>query len=117
MATNLKVIRALNEAGVPIVAGSDTGLIGYGLDRELELYVRAGMTPMEAIQCATIASARAMKMEAEVGSVEVGKRADLVLVEGNPLKSISDIRRVVSVVKNGRMYNSRALGRSVGFNR
>jgi imidazolonepropionase-like amidohydrolase len=117
METNRKVVHALYEAGVTIVPGSDTGLIGYGLDRELELYVQAGMSPMAAIQSATIVSARAMKMAAETGSVEVGKRADLVLVDGNPLTNISDIRRVVSVVKDGRMYDSKALGRSVGFNR
>jgi imidazolonepropionase-like amidohydrolase len=117
METNRKVVHALVEAGVPIVAGSDTGLIGYGLDRELELYVQAGMSPMAAIQSATIIPARVMKMAAETGSLEVGKRADLVLVDGNPLTNISDIRRVVSVVKDGRMYDSKALGRSVGFNR
>jgi imidazolonepropionase-like amidohydrolase len=117
METNRNVVHALIEAGVPIVAGSDTGLIGYGLDRELELYVQAGMSPMAAIQSVTIVPARVMKMAAEAGSVEVGKRADLVLVDGNPLTNISDIRRVVSVVKDGRMYDSKALGRSVGFNR
>jgi imidazolonepropionase-like amidohydrolase len=115
--TNRAVVRALYDAGVPIVAGSDTGLLGYGLDRELELYVQAGMSPMAAIQSATIVPAQVMKMAAEVGSVEAGKRADLVLVDGNPLTNISDIRRVVSVVKDGRMYDSKALGRSVGFNR
>jgi imidazolonepropionase-like amidohydrolase len=117
MANNAAVLRALYEAGVPIVAGSDTGLIGYGLDRELELYVQAGMTPMAAIQTATLAAARAMKMEKDSGTIEVGKRADLVLVEGNPLQNISDIRRVVSVVKDGRMYDSKRMGRLVGFNR
>ncbi len=117
MDTNRSVIQALHRAGVPIVAGSDTGLIGYGLDRELELYVQSGMTPLEAIQSATIVSARAMKMDRESGSIEVGKRADLVLVDGNPLERISDLRRVVSVVRDGRMYSSRKLAHSVGFNR
>ena len=117
MATNQKVIRALYEAGVPIVAGSDTGLLGYGLNRELELYVRAGMTPIAAIQAATIVAARAMKLDKESGSIEAGKRADLLLVEGNPLINISDLRRVISVVKDGRLYDSRKLGRSVGFAR
>ena len=117
MEMNLKVVGALYEAGVTIVPGSDTGLPGYGLDRELELYVKAGMTPMEAIQAATIVSARVMKMDKESGSIEVGKRADLVLVNGNPLENISDLRRVVSVVKEGRMYDSVRLGQSVGFNR
>ncbi len=117
MATNASVIEALYEAGVPIVAGTDTGLIGYGLDRELELYVQAGMTPMAAIQTATLGAAKAMRMEKESGSVEVGKRADLVLVEGNPLTNISDLRRVVSVVKDGRLYDSKRLARTVGFSR
>ncbi len=117
MKTNLEVVGALYRAGVTIVPGSDTGLPGYGLDRELELYVQAGMSPMAAIQSATIVSARVMKLDGELGSVEVGKRADLVLVDGNPLENISDIRRVVSVVKDGRMYDSKKLGRTVGFNR
>jgi imidazolonepropionase-like amidohydrolase len=117
METNLKVVGALYRAGVTIVPGSDTGLLGYGLDRELELYVEAGMSPMEAIQSATIVSASVMKLDRESGSIEVGKRADLILVDGNPLENISDIRRVVSVVADGRMYDSKKLGRSVGFNR
>jgi imidazolonepropionase-like amidohydrolase len=117
METNLNVVGALYRAGVTIVPGSDTGLLGYGLDRELELYVQAGMSPMAAIQSATIVSARVMKLDDESGSIEVGKRADMVLVDGNPLERISDIRRVVSVVTNGRMYDSKKLGRSVGFNR
>jgi imidazolonepropionase-like amidohydrolase len=117
MATNRKVIHALYEAGVTIVPGSDTNLIGYGLDRELELYVQAGMTPMQAIQSATIVSAQVMKLDGDSGSVEVGKRADLVLVDGDPLQNISDLRHVVSVVKDGRMYDSRKLGLSVGFHR
>jgi imidazolonepropionase-like amidohydrolase len=117
MELNRKVTHALYEAGVPIVAGSDTGLPGYGLDRELELYVQAGMTPMAAIQTATLNAAKAMGLEADSGTVEVGKRADLVLIDGNPLQNISDIRRVLKVVTDGRVYDSRKLGRSVGFNR
>jgi imidazolonepropionase-like amidohydrolase len=117
MDTNSKVVHALYAAGIPIVAGSDTGLPGYGLDRELELYVQAGMTPLAAIQSATIVPARVMHLEKESGSIEPGKRADLMLVDGNPLTNISDIRRVVSVVTNGRMYDSKKLAHSVGFNR
>jgi imidazolonepropionase-like amidohydrolase len=117
MESNLRVVGALFRASVPIVAGSDTGLIGYGLDRELELYVQAGMTPMQAIQTATLGAAKAMRLESESGTVEVGKRADLVLVEGNPVVKIGDIRRVVSVVTGGRMYDSKRLARSVEFAR
>ena len=117
METNRKVIHALYIAGVPIVAGSDTGLLGYGLDRELELYVEAGMTPLAALQTATLVPAHVMKLDRDSGSVEVGKRADLVLVDGDPSRNISDIRRVVSVVKDGRLYSSAKLAQSVGFSR
>jgi len=115
MAETAAVIGALHKAGVTIVPGSDTGLVGYGLDRELELYVQAGMTPMEAIQCATVVSARAMKMDGDSGTVEAGKRADLILVNGNPLMRIADIRRVSRVVTNGRLYDCGRLWQSVGF--
>lgn len=111
------MIAALHAAGDPIVAGSDTGLLGYGLDRELELYVQAGLSPADAIYTATLGAARAMRRDGDSGSVEVGKRADLVLVRGEPLTRISDLRRVVKVVSAGRLYDSRALARSVGFDR
>jgi imidazolonepropionase-like amidohydrolase len=117
MQTNLKVIHALYEAGVLIVAGSDTGLIGYGLDRELELYVQAGMSPMAAIQTATLNAAKAMRLEGDSGAIEAGKRADLILIDGNPLQNISDIRKVEKVVTAGRMYDSRKLAQTVGFTR
>ena len=112
---SLEVIGALHKAGVPIVPGSDTGLVGYGLHRELELYAQAGMTPMEVIQCATIGSARAMNLDRESGTIEAGKRADMILVEGNPLANVADLRRVVRVVANGRVYASLRLWQSVGF--
>jgi imidazolonepropionase-like amidohydrolase len=114
-AQTLATIGALHRAGVAIVPGSDTGLVGYGLDRELELYVQAGMTPLEAIQSATIVSARAMHLDPDSGTIEAGKRADLILVDGNPLVNIGDIRKVSRVVANGRLYDSANLWRSVGF--
>lgn len=117
MATNLAVIKALFDAGVPIVAGSDTNLIGYGLDRELELYVRAGMTPLQAIQSATIVPARVMHHDADSGTIEPGKRADLLLVAGDPLADIRTLRNVVSVIADGRLYDSKSLARTVGFHR
>lgn len=114
-AENLLVIGALHKAGVPIVAGSDTGLVGYGLDREIELYVQAGMSPMAAIQSATIVAARAMKLDSDSGTIEAGKRADMILVNGNPAENISDIRKVAKVVTNGWMYDSGKLWESIGF--
>jgi imidazolonepropionase-like amidohydrolase len=114
-AQTLAVIGALHKAGVIIVPGSDTGLVGYGLHRELELYVLAGMTPLEAIQSATIVSARAMKLDQDSGSIEAGKRADLILVDGDPLTNIADLRKVSRVVANGRIFDPAKLWRSVGF--
>ncbi|MFI5179199.1 MAG: amidohydrolase family protein [Vicinamibacterales bacterium] len=109
------VIMALYRVGVPIVPGSDTGLVAYGLHRELEIYVEAGMTPLEAIQTATIVSARAMGLDRDSGTVEAGKRADLILVDGDPLTDIKALRRVTRVVADGRVYDAVALWRSVGF--
>lgn len=115
MKDSLMVINRLHAAGVPIIPGSDTGLVGYGLHRELELYVEAGFTPMEAIQSATIVAARAMNLDRDSGTVETGKRADLILVDGNPLTNIADLRRVSRVVANGSVYDASRLWKSVGF--
>jgi hypothetical protein len=111
----LQIVGGLHEAGVIIVAGSDARIPGYELDRELELLVKAGLTPMEAIQAATTVPATVMGLDKEVGTVEPGKRADMILLDANPLENISNIRSVSTVVTNGRIYNSAALWQSVGF--
>jgi imidazolonepropionase-like amidohydrolase len=85
------------------------------LHRELEIYNEAGLTPLEVIQLATIGSARAMGLDRDSGTVEAGKRADLILVDGDPLKDIKNLRRVTRVVADGRVYDAAALWRSVGF--
>jgi imidazolonepropionase-like amidohydrolase len=108
-------VRILHQAGVPIVAGTDQTVPGFSLDREIELHVQAGFTPMEAIQAATLVPARAMGMEKDSGTIEVGKRADVILVDGNPLENISDIRKVSAVFAGGRMFQPAALWSSVGF--
>jgi len=111
----LETVRVLHQAGVPIVAGTDQAVPGFSLDREIELYVQAGFTPMEAIQAATLVPARAMGMERDSGTVEPGKRADVILVDGNPLENISDIRKVSVVFAGGKMYEPAALWTAVGF--
>ncbi|MBZ5508099.1 MAG: amidohydrolase family protein [Acidobacteriia bacterium] len=111
----LTTVRILHEAGVPIVVGTDQSVPGFSVDREIELYVQAGFTPMEAIQAATLVPARAMGMEKDSGTIEAGKRADVILVDGNPLENISDIRKVSAVFAGGRMYQPAALWTSVGF--
>jgi Amidohydrolase family len=110
-----EVVAALHRAGVSIVAGTDQSVPGRSLYRELELYVQAGMTPMEAIRSATIVPARAMKLDDKVGTVEPGKRADLILVAGRPDKSISEIRKVKTVVAGGRVFDCAELWKCVGF--
>jgi hypothetical protein len=109
------ILRALHAAGVPIVAGTDKALPAHSLHRELELYVKAGLTPMQVIQLATLGSARVMQMDHEVGSIEAGKRADMVLIDGDPLTDFSAMRRVTRVISNGRMYDPAKLWASVGF--
>jgi imidazolonepropionase-like amidohydrolase len=111
----LAVTGALHKAGVPIVTGTDQTIPGHSLHREIELYVQAGFTPMEAIQAATIVPARVMGVDKEVGTVEAGKRADIILVDGNPLESIHNIRKVKYVIADGKMYDCAELWRSVGF--
>lgn len=111
----METLRILHKAGVPIVVGTDQTVPGFSVDREIELYVQAGFTPMEAIQAATLVPARAMGMEKESGTIEPGKRADVILVDGNPLQNISDIRKVNTVFAGGRMYQPGALRTAVGF--
>jgi len=112
---SIAAVGALHKAGVPIVAGTDQTVPGFSLYRELELYVKAGFTPMEAIQAATLVPAQVMKVDGEVGTVEKGKRADLVVVDGDPLKDISEIRKVKSVVTSGTLYESGELWKLAGF--
>jgi imidazolonepropionase-like amidohydrolase len=114
-AKDLAIVGALHRAGVPIVAGTDQAVPGYSLHRELELYVQAGFTPMEAIQAATLVPARAMGIDKDTGTVEKGKRGDLILINGNPLEDIHNTRNVEYVITSGVMYHTAELWQSVGF--
>ena len=111
----LAIVGALHRAGIPVVAGTDQTVPGHSLHREIELYVQAGFTPMEAIQAATIVPARVMGLDKESGTVEKGKRGDLILIDGNPLEDIRNTRNVEYVVTNGVMYHTAELWQSVGF--
>jgi len=115
LARALPIVNALRAAGIPIVAGTDLVVPGHSIARELELEVRGGFTPLQAIQAATIVPARVMALDGESGTVEPGKRADLVLLDGDPLTNISEVRRVHAVVTGGRMFLPAPLWRSVGF--
>ena len=96
----------LKARGVPIGAGTDTpiglGIPGYSLHTELELLVASGLTPLEALYAATVQPARFFGLEDEMGQVEVGMRADLVLLDGDPLDDIRNTRRIAGVMARGR---------------
>ncbi|HKH49436.1 MAG TPA: amidohydrolase family protein [Thermoanaerobaculia bacterium] len=109
----LALVRTLHDAGVPIVPGTDA-LSGFALHRELELYVEAGLPPAEVLRMATLGSARVMKREAELGAVEPGKLADLILIDGDPVARISDVRRVTLTVKDGVVFDPAAVYATLG---
>jgi len=111
--TMLDMVRALHDNGIPFVAGTDS-LAGFGLHRELELYAKAGIPPMDILRAATSVPARVMKLDKERGTIEPGKLADLILVDGRPDEKISDIRRVMLTVKGGVMYDPAALYHEIG---
>lgn len=101
-------------AGVPIVAGTDgplfgTLLPGFGIHHELELLVESGLTNLQAIQAATITAARALGWDNDLGSIERGKYADVVIVNGDPLADISNTRNIHMVIKDGLVYEPRRL--------
>ncbi|WP_171037823.1 amidohydrolase family protein [Dyadobacter luticola] len=110
------LVKKLYDQGVPIVAGTDMGFPGYSLPRELELYVEAGLTPAQALKTATITPAEIMGKDKQTGSIVEGKDADLIIVDGNPLTRIRDVRNVKVVVKGGVVYDPGVLHRMVGFN-
>ncbi|MEO6444043.1 MAG: amidohydrolase family protein [Gemmatimonadaceae bacterium] len=111
----LEMVRALHVAGVPVVAGTDGGVPGHSLLRELELFVAAGFTPMGAIRAATIVPATTLGLQDETGTIEVGKWASLVVLDRDPLVNIHNIRTGRWVVVRGRMYACRALWQLAGF--
>ena len=115
LARTLGILKALHDAGVPVVAGTDEGVPGFSVYRELELYVQAGFSPMDAIRAATSVSARAMNLEGDVGTLEVGKRADIVVLGANPLERIANIRSVQMVMTNGTLYRSADVWRAADF--
>jgi imidazolonepropionase-like amidohydrolase len=84
--------------GIPSSVPPPTGTPA-AWNREIELYVEAGLTPMDALQAATIVPARALKMDGELGTIERGKRADMVVLNVNPLDSIRNIRSVRAIVE------------------
>jgi hypothetical protein len=98
-----QVLVTLHREGIPLVPGTDD-VAGFVLHGELESWVAAGLTPVDALRAATLGGARFLGREAELGTIAVGKRASLYLVEGDPLTDIRAIRRGRLVVKDGALF-------------
>ncbi|AIF45929.1 hypothetical protein HY57_00930 [Dyella japonica A8] len=109
------LVGALHKAGVPIVAGTDG--TGMELVRELELYVQAGFSNAEALASATIATAHLVGADARTGSIQTGKAADLVLVDGNPAVNIGDLRHTEVVMMDGKLMDANALRAEGGISK
>jgi imidazolonepropionase-like amidohydrolase len=112
--TQEQMVSALVRAGGRVIAGTDAPINPYGVSllAELEHYVRGGLSPAEAIRTATAVPAEAMGVGAELGTIDVGKLADLVVVDGNPLANITDLRRTRYTIKDGVVYDIDTLLRS-----
>lgn len=100
----LAIVGAMRDAGVGLLAGTDTYTPGFGLQDELALFVRAGLSPMEALQTATYNPAKSFGKLDSMGTIEQGKVADLVLLDANPLQDISNTQRVAAVVIGGKIH-------------
>jgi cytosine/adenosine deaminase-related metal-dependent hydrolase len=109
----LRIVREMHKAGVPIMTGTDSPnpfvVPGYSLHNELDHFVEAGFTPMEALQASTIMPARFLGRENQMGSVDVGKDANLVLLDADPLANIDNTRAIDAVVLNGQLIGPEAL--------
>lgn len=110
----MSMLSLLNKSGITVVPGTDD-FPGFALHRELELYAQAGMPNADVLRAATYTSAKVAGKDSEFGTIEAGKKANLVLVDGNPLVNISDIRKVEVTIKGGNLYDSKALYASYGF--
>jgi imidazolonepropionase-like amidohydrolase len=108
-----ELVALMHKDGIPIVAGTDGS--GLELVRELELYVKVGFTPEEALAAATIVPARLIGLESSTGSIAVGRNADLVLVEGDPSHRIGDLRNTRWVMMDGRLMDADELRSVSGF--
>ncbi len=110
----VNMVGVLYRSGVHIVAGTDS-LAGMTLPRELELYVEAGIPPMDVLRIATSGSAEVMKRDGEYGRIAPGFVSDLILVDGDPTINMADIRKVRTVIRGDRLYDADALFKAVSI--
>lgn len=110
---SVELLGRMHRAGVPLLAGTDVinpfAFPGFSLHDELELLVRAGLSPAEALRTATLNPAIFLEATESMGTVEAGKRADLVLLDANPLEQITNTQKIRAVVLNGRYHDRAAL--------
>ena len=112
---SMKVLPMLQAAGIPILAGTDAGYLnsfnypGEGLHDELELYVKAGLTPQQALASSVLTGPRFLGHADRYGAVQTGKAADLLILNANPLKSVGATRKISAVLLHGRLLDRAAL--------
>ena len=110
----LALIKALHDAGVPILAGTDA-MAGYSLHHELAMYAKAGISNADLLRIATLTPAEVMGVTRDLGSIAPGRYADMVLIDGDPLKDITDTRKIDLVFKGGKRYEPKALEAAIGI--
>jgi tetratricopeptide (TPR) repeat protein len=117
LAFQRKLLKALFDAGVPLLCGTDAPEVGpfpgFGIHDELQEFVNDGLTPYQALRTANVNVAQYLRHSSEFGTVEVGKRADLVLLDGNPMAAIASTRRVLGVMVRGEWLPQSQLARMV----
>ena len=110
----LNLLKALYDSGVTIIPGTDA-LAGFQLHHELELYARAGIPPAEVLRMATLTPAAVMGVNKDLGVVAPGKLADMVLIDGDPTRNISDVRKVVKTIKGGKISDPQVIEKGLGI--
>jgi hypothetical protein len=113
-ANMVRMLKKMYDGGVQIVAGTDQGN-GYALHRELEIYNEAGIPDAKILQMATMEAATLMKRDKELGSITPGKYADIVLVNGDPVRHIQDIRKIETVIQSGNVLRPTELYEALGI--
>jgi imidazolonepropionase-like amidohydrolase len=103
----LDMLRRMHAAGVKIAFGTDTGVSAHGDNaQEFALMVKAGMTPLETIQAATVGAADHFSLSSEIGSIAAGKAADIIAVNGDPLSNVRELESVDFVMKGGKVFKN-----------
>ncbi len=113
----IEVVRLMSGAGVILLAGTDTAgprIPGFTLHEELALLVDAGLTPLQALQAATLNPAKILNRAGDLGAIEAGKVADLVLLDGDPLQDIHNTQRIAAVIVGGKLLRRRDLDALLG---